>query len=54
MITPAQILSSPAVRYQQAINNMLRFWNRVRVCKTCSYQSDIKHLIQQVKALIKN
>jgi hypothetical protein len=60
-MTPAQLLSLSAVRYQQAVNNMLEFWVIGGQCKNCSHQSDIKQLIKQqmvmvkeVKALVKN
>lgn len=46
-MTPAQLLSLSAVRYQQTVNNMLEFWVIGGQCKNCSHQSDIKQLIKQ-------
>ncbi|RCJ40671.1 hypothetical protein A6769_39615 [Nostoc punctiforme NIES-2108] len=60
MITPAQLLNSSATRYQQALNNLLKFWHINGQCKTCPYRTNCRVLIEQqiaikeeVKVLIK-
>jgi len=47
MITPAQLLNSSAVRYQTAINNLLKFWHLNGQCKYCSVRADVKQLMEQ-------
>ncbi len=47
MKTPAQILSSSATRYQQALNSLLKFWHLNGQCKYCPMRTDIKQIIEQ-------
>lgn len=36
-----------AVRYQQAINDLLKFWHVNGQCKYCPMRTDIKQIIDQ-------
>lgn len=47
MISPAQLLNSSAVRYQQALKSTLEFWTVDGQCKNCPHHADIKQLIKQ-------